>query len=282
MVPCLSEVTTMPTPFDEDLRAFAGAACGNMEVWLTKLEDFVARNSVETARQLAAQYEIKLAVASAHGGILVDQQDQRRESLNLFEQRLQLCQQLQIATLVVIADFPAMNSNEYEHAVHRLKQAARMAADHAVRLALEFQARRSFCNNLQTAVSCVEQCDEPNVGICLDLFHYYTGPSKFEDLLRLPASRLFHVQFSDLAGTPRELATDSDRVLPGDGDFALGPIVEHLRTISYQGCVSVELFNPHIWQVPASQVAEVSITALRKVLGMTELRPLSSLSRQGL
>jgi sugar phosphate isomerase/epimerase len=102
------------------------------------------------------------------------------------------------------------------------------------------------------------------------VFHYYIGPSKLEDLAQLPAHRLFHVQFSDLAGIPRELATDSDRILPGDGDFALRPIVDYLRTIDYQGGVSVELFNPTIWQVPPGQVAEVSITALRKVLGLAQ------------
>jgi len=47
-----------------------------------------------------------------------------------------------------------------------------------------------------------------------------------------------------LGGVPRELATDSDRILPGDGDFQLPPIMDHLRRIGYRGWVSVELMNP--------------------------------------
>ena len=60
------------------------------------------------------------------------------------------------------------------------------------------------------------------------MFHFYTGPSKTEDLAHLTPQNLAWVQVCDLSGTPRELAGDSDRILPGEGDFQLGPIIEHL------------------------------------------------------
>jgi 2-keto-myo-inositol isomerase len=266
VTPCISELTTMSAPFDEDVRAFANAACSTMEVWLTKLEQFVAAHSIQAARDLAEEYAINLRVAAAQGGILVAQGDQRRESFLLFESRLELCHWLHIPTLVVIADFGQFNATEYDRAMVSLKQAARMAADRAIRLALEFHGRNEFCNNLSTALAIVGELAEPNLGICFDVFHYYTGPSKLEDLTSLSPSNLFHVQFSDLSGIPRELATDADRILPGDGEFQLSPIVDCCRSIGYDGCVSVELMNPHIWQVPAAQVVEISITALRKLL----------------
>ena len=91
------------------------------------------------------------------------------------------------------------------------------------------------------------------------------------DLAYLSNANLFHVQFCDLAGTMREFATDSERVLPGDGDFPLPLIVARLREINYASCVSVELMNPGIWQIPPRQFGEVGITALRKVLGMASM-----------
>ena len=103
------------------------------------------------------------------------------------------------------------------------------AAEAGVRIALEFQGRASLANNLQTAAALVAETGHPALGICFDVFHYYVGPSKFEDLGYLTTENLFHVQFSDLAQLPRELATDADRILPGDGDFLLDPIVEHLH-----------------------------------------------------
>ena len=63
------------------------------------------------------------------------------------------------------------------------------------------------------------------------------------------------VQVCDLSGTPRELAGDADRILPGEGDFELGPIFEHLGRIGYDGYVSLEVLNPHLWQVAPDRVS---------------------------
>ena len=89
-----------------------------------------------------------------------------------------------------------------------------LAQQFGVRLALEFRGGDAFCSCLDTALTLVEQCREPNVGVCLDVFHYHAGPSKPEDLERLTAANLFHVQVCDVAGVPREMMTDADRVLP--------------------------------------------------------------------
>ena len=152
-----------------------------------------------------------------------------------------------------------------------LRQAAEQAGAAGVRLALEFQSRAVFPDNLQSAAMLVADCNHPNLGICLDLYHYYTGPSKPEDLGCLTADNLFHVQFCDLAGHLREFATDADRVLPGDGDIPIEPLIARLREIGYAGAVSVELMNPQIWRIPPRQVGEVAMTALRRVLGMASM-----------
>ena len=75
-----------------------------------------------------------------------------------------------------------------------------------------------------------------------------------------------HVQLCDLAGVPRELATDADRILPGDGDLRLEPIMARLREIDYDGWVSLELMNPMLWQIAPASVAEVGLAALRRSL----------------
>ena len=157
-----------------------------------------------------------------------------------------------------------------ERAVVSLTQAAQWAEAFGVRLALEFRSSSTFCASLDTALALVLQCGAPNVGVNFDVFHYYTGPSKFEDLSLLTPNTLAHVQLCDLSGVARELATDADRILPGDGDFQLGPILDRFRALGYRGWVSLELQNPMLWQTKALQVAEIGITALRKVLGLAE------------
>jgi 4-hydroxyphenylpyruvate dioxygenase len=269
MKPCISEATTLPSTFAEDVGHFADAGCTAMEVWLTKLETHLEQHSTDATRRLIGDRGMTLAAAAYQGGLLLSQGEARKAHYDHFRKRLDLCQAFNIRTLLVVADFAGeVDPTALERAVVSLKQAAQWAAASDVTLALEFRGKSSFCSSLDTALALVAQADEPNVGVNLDVFHYYTGPSKFEDLDLLTPGRLAHVQVCDLAGVPRELAADADRVLPGDGDFRLDLILERLRLVGYDGWVSLELMNPTLWRANPAQVAEIGFTSLRKLLGL--------------
>ena len=272
MKPAISQVSTLSASFERDIEDYAAAACHTVELWLGKLETYLEKHSVDDARRLLADNEVTMPVASFQGGLLVSQGEARRVHWEHFGRRLELCQQLGIGTLVVAADVHGpLTQQDLDRLQVSLTQAGEQAGRHGVRLALEFQASATFLNNLQTAAAVVAETASPHVGLCLDVFHYYTGPSKEEDFGYLTAANLFHVQLCDLVGIARELAADADRILPGDGDFHLRPLVERLHTIGYEGCVSVELMNPQIWQIPPRQVAEVAMTAVRKLLGQATM-----------
>jgi 4-hydroxyphenylpyruvate dioxygenase len=267
MKPCISEAAVLPGTFAADVDAFAEGGCPAMEVWLTKLETHLERHSAADTRQLLMDRCITLAAASYQGGLLLSQGEQRKAHYDHFRRRLDLCQTFGIPTLLVVADFAGkVNATALERAVVSLKQAAQWAAAFNVRLALEFRGTATFCSTLDTALALVAQCGEPNVGVNLDVFHYYTGPSKFDDLGLLTRDSLAFVQVCDLAGVPRETATDADRILPGEGDFRLGPIMEHLRGIGYEGYVSVEMMNPVLWRAPPAQLAALGMRSLDLLL----------------
>jgi sugar phosphate isomerase/epimerase len=267
MKPCISEATTLSTPFADDVRAYAEGGCPAMEVWLTKLETHLETHSVAETRGLLADRNVVLAAASYQGGLLLSQGEARKAHYDHFKRRLDLCQGFGIGTLVVAADFVGpVDATALERSVVSLRQAAQWAAGFGVRLGLEFRGKATFCASLDTAVALVAAGGEPNVGVAFDVFHYYTGPSKFDDLGLLKRDNLAFVQLCDVAGVPRELATDSDRIFPGEGDFRLTPIVQRLKAIGYDGWVSLELFNPTLWQAKASQVAELGVGALNRVL----------------
>jgi sugar phosphate isomerase/epimerase len=270
MKSCLSEATTLPTAFADDVAAYADGGCTAMEVWLTKLETHLEKHSAAETKKLIEDRGLTLAAAAYQGGLLLSQGDQRKAHYDHFKRRLELCQHFGISELLVVADFvDAVDQTTLERAVVSLKQSAQWAAAFRVRLALEFRGASSFCSSLDTALSLVSACGEPNVGVNFDVFHYYIGPSKFEDLRLLTKANLAFVQLCDLAGVPRELATDSDRILPGDGDFQLTSILKHFAAIGYEGWVSVELMNPTLWQMNAARVAEISMSALSRLLAKT-------------
>lgn len=268
MTPCVSQATTLPHPFLDDLTGYAGGGCRAVEVWLTKLERHLETASVEDTRRRLTDLGLTVPAAAYQGGLLLSQGEARKAAFDHLKRRLDLCQAFGVRTLVLVADFAVpVDGTSLGRAVVSLAEAGRWAAGFGVTLALEFRGTDTFCTSLDTAVSLVGQCGEPNVGVCLDVFHFYKGPSKADDLDLLTAANLAHVQVCDVAGVPRELMTDADRVFPGEGDFRLQPLVATLKRIGYTGCVSLELMNPVLWQAKPAQVAELGLGAVTRLLG---------------
>ncbi len=264
---CISEAASLPGTFAEDVEAFAEGGCRALEVWLTKLENHLEHHSVPDTCKLLEDHQTTLAAAAYQGGLLLSQGEQRKAHYDHFKRRLDLCQTFHIPTLLIVADFvEKVEATDLERAVASLTQAGQWASAFEVSLALEFRGSSTFCSSLDTALALVAACGERNVGVNLDVFHYYTGPSKFDDLALLTRENLAFVQVSDVAGVPRELAADADRILPGEGDFHLEPIIARLREIGYDGYVSLELLNPVLWQTPAKQLAELGMNALNRLL----------------
>jgi 4-hydroxyphenylpyruvate dioxygenase len=238
-----------------------------LEVWLTKLEKHLEAHTIADTRKLLADRRVRPVAASYQGGLLLSQGDARRVHYDHFRKRLELCQALAIGTVLVVADFTDRpQPSDLERAVVSLTQAGQWAAGFGVRLALEFRASDAFCASLDTALRLVEACGEANIGVNFDVFHYFKGPSKEADLELLTPKNLAFVQVCDLAGVPRELASDGDRIMPGDGDLPLTALLDTLRSGGYDGFASLELMNPTFWRLKPAQVLEIGMAAMRRVV----------------
>ena len=267
MKACINQVTTLSTPFEADLPAYARGGWTAVEVWLTKLETYLEAHSIAEARGLLDGEGLRAVAASMQGGLLLSRGAEKAAHWDHFRRRLGILEGLGVGTLIVAADVGGEPTGEdYGRAAAALAEAAGAARGHNVRLALEFQKTSRFCASLDTALAIIAQAGVEGLGVCLDLFHFYTGPSKFDDLAYLAPDNVAWVQVCDLIGTPREMAGDTDRVLPGDGDFAIGPILEHLKRIGYDGFISLEVLNPQLWGVSADRVADLGFQATSRFL----------------
>ena len=273
MLATISQVCSLNSPFQQDLEDYAAGHCGNVEIWLTKLETWLQMHSLDDFRRLRDKLELQTPVASFQGGLLATQGERRKEAWDLLDRRLSLCQQAGIGTIVIACDVPRAGFDQamLERVVVSLQDLGQRCERHNVRAAIEFQANAAFGNNVKSLAMLLQDIGLPSLGICFDAFHYHTGCSKPEDLALLTPQNLFHVQLCDIHDLPRELATDSGRILPGEGDIDLAPLLAQLRRIHYQGCVSLEILNPQLWLVPPLQMGEIGITCLRKLLGQAAM-----------
>jgi len=272
MKPAIATVSSLESPLETILEDYAAGHVDAVDLWLGQADGFLADRSVESLRDLFVRQGMAPVAASFQGGLLTSQGEARREHWKTFEGRLTLCRELGIPVLVVAGDaFGPLSPQDLGRLSASLVEAAKRAADSGVRLALEFDARAAFPNNLQSALAVVEDVGQPALGLCLDWFHFTVGPSKPLDLGLLSKETLAHVQLSDITDVPREMASDADRILPGEGNSPPTDLIARLEQIGYTGAVAVELHNPGLWGVPPRQFGEIAITALRELLGQATM-----------
>lgn len=267
MIPAISQVCTLGSSFDQDVVGSAAAERLAMEIWITKLETYLRDHTVSDAQELLSRHRIIAPVASLQGGLLATTGEAETVAWDQFRSRLGILRDLGCRTVVVAADVPySAQAIAPQDVMDRLGRAADTAGQDGLRIALEFQGRSAFLNNLRTAVAVVEQVSRSNLGICLDVFQFEVGPSKESDLQLITETNLFHVQACDLANYVREWCGDSERILPGEGDIHLDPLWHRLHEIAYSGYVALEVMNPGFSQSTPEQMAYIA----RQVLARTE------------
>jgi len=127
-----------------------------------------------------------------------------------------------------------------------LKALAPVAADHGVRIALEPLNPTSV--NIESAIWTVDQAldiiegtDRDEVGLCLDYWNVWQNAG-IEAAIARAGDRIFTVQASDWR-TPRSFA---DRVAPGDGSIPLGALLRATCDAGYRGACTVEIFSEDV------------------------------------
>ena len=272
MRPAIATVCSLDSPLETILEEYAAAHCDAIDLWLGHAAGFLERHGPSALKEQLASQGIAAVAASFQGGLLTSQGEARLEHWRHFEERLPLLRNLGIPVLVIAGDaFGPLGPQDLSRLSMSLSEAAKRAADAGVKLALEFDARASFPNNLQSAVALVDDVGHPALGICLDWFHFTVGPSKPLDLSLLSRDNLAHVQLSDIVDVPREMASDSDRILPAEGSSPPDDLIRRLTEIGYTAAISIELQNPRLWRVPPRQFGEIAMTSLRKLLGQAQM-----------
>ena len=107
---------------------------------------------------------------------------------------------------------------------------------------VEFARTSTHLSTLRSTLTLVREAAHPQVRPMFDVFHFWSGMSKFEDLDLIRPGEIAHVHLQDVLDTPRELIDNNGRVIPGDGQAPVAAILRKLAEKQYAGPLSVELF----------------------------------------
>lgn len=254
----INQVTTMKSSFEEDIIAYRAAGFGAMGLWLDKLDPYLEKNSLDSAKKMLIDNGLKPISACFHYGLMLSEGKQRQENIESFQKKLEICQALDVPILMVPTDFPeTVNKPDYERAVQGIREAAQMSQKYHVKLAIEFIKGAKFIATLETALDLVRKSQASNVGILFDTFHFYAGASKFESIRTMKKDELFLVHINDILPTYLEIAADSDRTCPGKRVLPLTDMINAIVDTGYEDFYSIELFNEKIWEVSPVDAAKL-------------------------
>lgn len=243
----ISEFTTWPWSFEQDVERYAQLGVDTIEVCEFKLND----KDIDRQLSLIAQQGLAISSIQPSTRTLFPSQSQPEpkdvgERMSLFGRTIERFGTLAVAVPFVTNTGIPPNGNMQEvldTAAREYRVVADFAADHGARVALE--PLNAAIMNVETAIwtlhqgtNLVEAVDRPNFGLCLDLWNVWQN-ADITQAIRAAGDRTFVVQLSDWR-VPRSY---QDRLIVGQGEIPLPPLLRAIHESGYRGPYVVEIFS---------------------------------------
>lgn len=247
LIVCMHGITSDGFDFRTTMEGWARAGIIATEPDLVKAREFEVKNGRGAARKLMD--DLGLVAYSATNQLFLEEDGElRAQAVEDLKWKVELAQSLGADRLVTPS---AANQThavaDYDKVYENLLQAAEIAKPYNIKLMLEFTRFSKLINNVRTSLQVVRTVNHPNLKFMIDLYHFWSGPSKFEDLDLINAGEIHHVHFADTPNYPPvEVAEMKDRAFPGEGIAPLQKILNKLVQLGYNRALSLELFDPKI------------------------------------
>ena len=243
----ISEFTTMPWSFEDDVARYAAHGVDTIEVVEAKLDD---RRFADQMRSIA---DAGLTISGVQPSVRTFFDSRMMPTPKGLDDRV-ACLRRSIERLAEFAPGVPFITNTGAHpkgdmddamkvVAAKLGELARIAADHGVTMALEPLNPTSV--NVESAIWTVDQAldviemaGHDAVGLCLDYWNIWQNEN-IDAAIARAGSRIFTLQASDWR-TPRSFA---DRIVPGDGTIPLADLLKATRAAGFAGSYVVEIFS---------------------------------------
>ncbi|MFN2528005.1 MAG: sugar phosphate isomerase/epimerase family protein [Candidatus Baltobacteraceae bacterium] len=271
----ISEFTTWPNTFEQDVDLYAGVGAQCIEVTEFKLD----RTRLSGQFQLIQESGLVVSSvqATVHSlfpdGLQGEPADPKDRALHMRRSIERIAPHLPLDTPFVAVTGAAPRGNVQhvvDTAVPAFRELAEVADGYGMRLA--FEPLNPMLMNSDTAIwslaaglQLVQAVDHPSFGLCVDLWNIWQSSDLLEFIKRA-AERIFLVQVSDYR-IPR---SHNDRISVGDGEIPLEPIVRAIRQTAYDGPYVLEIFSGEslpdsLWRTEFGPLLRKNIEAFAKI-----------------
>lgn len=162
---------------------------------------------------------------------------------------------LRTTTVVIPWSDERTFAENYAFHAERLKPLAEILREYGCRFGLEFIGPKTLRVGkkhefIYTMDGMLALCRDlgPNVGLLLDLWHWYASHGTWEDLSKLGNADIVNVHVNDApAGIPVDEQIDNQRCLPGEtGILDIARFLGVLDAMGYDGPVTAEPFSARV------------------------------------
>lgn len=168
----------------------------------------------------------------------------------------------------------------FKQTSRRLREIARVLADHQVRLGLEYvgpktawSARRyPFLHTLAETRELIAEIGGSNVGLIMDSWHWFHAGDGVADVKALRNEDVVAVDLNDApAAIPKDQQKDNARELPmATGVIDAGGFLRALAEIGYDGPVRAEPFNEAVRSMPREEAVAATSQAMKKAFALLD------------
>jgi sugar phosphate isomerase/epimerase len=236
----VSQVTTLPASFADDVRTYVDAGVDGIGVWELKLGDGPDDEALALLRESGLGSATAVpAVPSILPLPLFPGPSARRERVGALLRSLH-----RLAPFAPAAVLCGTGPGDRDEALRGLREVVVEAERLGLRVALEpFQAQGledwSILSTLGEAAEVVEEIGSPALGIQFDTWHLWNTADLFDEIER-HAHLVAGVHVNDWRDPTRGWC---DRVLPGDGVAGVPAILGALERAGWDGFYDLEVFS---------------------------------------
>ncbi len=251
----------------EEIEATAEAGYDGIEPWTSKIHRHVESGGVLADLRKRCE-DLNLQVCSGIGfaNWIADDDQRRAEGVEQLKRDMDALAQLggtHIAAPPAGANRPG-TTLDLDRAAERYRVILEIGHEIGVIPQLEVWGPSANLSHGSEALYVAAQADHPDACLLLDAYHMYKGgtPTSILKLIGREALHCYHMNDYP-ADPPRETIRDSQCIWPGDGIAPLTEILTHMANNHCRVMLSLELFNPEYWKMPALQAAQLGLQKMK-------------------
>jgi 2-keto-myo-inositol isomerase len=253
----MHQFTSARAGYRKSLEGWAKAGIRDVEPAANLLDDYLKTETLAGAKRVLTDNGLRIISGAVGVTGLWEPNPNFSKNLDAFKKR---CEQFAELGAPLIyspcATTAKFTTDDYEKCLENIRQAAEVARQFKLKVAAEFVRNSTFLASLPTALRIHRAAAHPDFGILFDCYHFWSGPSKFEDMDLIKPGEIIHAHLNDTQELPRELLDSHSRVIPGDGVAPLAKILRKLADTGYRGPISVELFLPKFQEADPFELAK--------------------------